>query len=105
MATLNKLGEKNSNVASWGCKALFALSVLESNKPKFANTDSCQALVKSLKEHYENEVVAEWACAAIASIAPLEGNRSKLGSCYCYNYHMKASFLLWIVGIYSILTF
>lgn len=80
VSILNKLGVKDVEVASWGFMAMFALSLLNQNKGRFASSDSCHAVMKTLKEHVNNMLVAEWGCAVIASIAPIESNRSRLGA-------------------------
>jgi hypothetical protein len=80
VSVLNRHGEKSAKLAEWASKAMVGLSLLDNNKEKFHNHDSCVALVKALQTHYKDEVVAEWSTAAICSIAVFPQNRVKLGS-------------------------
>ena len=85
------MGHESPIVAQWGCKAIVALSVLESNKLRFQNTETCNAVVKSLKTYGDDVVVAEWGCAAVCSISS-DLNRSKLGTFHTKLYLCRSFF-------------
>lgn len=80
ISALAKHGEKNAELAAWGCKAVVGLSLSDPNKEYFHNPESCTALVKVLQSHSDNPTVAEWCSAAIVSVAVFPQNRVKLGS-------------------------
>ena len=75
---LGKHGEANANVAQWGCNCIVALSILDENKEKFFHFESCNAIVKALKAHYQNTLVAQFGTASIAALAVFEQNWKRL---------------------------
>jgi len=77
---LTKHGAQSSDVASFGCMAVSSLSMYESNKIRFNNSETCVGVVHSVKAHTDDVVVCEWGAAAIYTLALHPTNRSKLGS-------------------------
>lgn len=72
--------ENEAAVASWGCRAIVGLSVLQRNSAKFHNMETCVAVVEALRYHSDNALVSEWACAALVTLAASEPNRPRLGA-------------------------
>lgn len=80
---LQKHAASVSLVASWGCKAIIDLYVLESNRSHFHNSETCAVIVGALKAHADDVVAAEWACRAVVALSSHEPNRTRFGTSGC----------------------
>jgi hypothetical protein len=77
---LHKHSSTSALVSSWALKAIVALSLLENNRIRFQNTETCHGVTAALSAFGDNEVVAEMSCAAIVSMSVYESSRIKFGT-------------------------